>query len=399
MTDKEHWKNIVQKGTRADGFFDKDELGKEVSFELVAGCLKKASEDWYKKITPAPFFDKLKEYVKNYNYSWHTPGHSSGASFTQSLWIRDFYDFFSQYIFCADLSVSVDELDSLLEPKEPDSDQEKGGPIYEAQKMAARAFGARKTFFVTNGTSTANKIVIQTLVQSGEKLILDRNCHKSVHYAVILSGARPIYLQPSVNQKLGIFGPVPVERIRNAINKHSDAKALILTNCTYDGLIYNLQEIVNYCHKNNIKVIVDEAWFGYAYFHPDLKGHSAMAVGADYATQSTHKVLSAFSQASMIHVNDPEFHRYEDIFKEHFHMHTSTSPQYSMIASLDVARKQMELEGFTLIDRALTISRQLRETINLINSESKRFIALDKDSILEGFTPGIIKRWNIFRPH
>jgi len=381
ITDKKEWKEICT-DTKASGFFDKDELlqKKLISFEFVAGCLNNAAEEWRKSVTPAPFFDELKKYVDQYNYSWHTPGHAGGYSFKKSLWIKDFYDFFGEKLFRADLSVSVDELDSLLEPKEPE------GVIAKAQNQAAKAFGAKRTFFVTNGTSTANKIVIQTLVQPGENLILDRNCHKSVHYAVILSGVKPVYLQPAVNRTYGIFGPVPMNTIKSTIDDHPDAKAIILTNCTYDGLVYDLKTVVGYAHSKGIKVIVDEAWFGYAYFHPSLRACSAMESGADYCTQSTHKVLSAFSQASMIHIKDPEFEdKYEHIFREHFCMHTSTSPQYPIIASLDVARKQMQLEGYTLLDEAIKISEQLKKAIN----EQNEFISLSKDEILKDFEPQI----------
>jgi arginine decarboxylase len=251
----------------------------------------------------------------------------------------------------ADLSVSVPELDSLLHP---------AGVIARAQDLAAQAFGARQTYFATNGTSTSNKVIFQTLLAPGDKLLLDRNCHKSVHHGVILSGARPVYLDSSVNRRWGIFGPVPRAGILNAIAAHPDAKVLILTSCTYDGLRYDLAPIVAAAHAAGIKVIVDEAWYGHARFHPALRP-TALECGADYVTQSTHKVLSAFSQASMIHVNDPEFD--EHLFRENFNMHASTSPQYTLIASLDVARKQAVMEGYKLLSRSLAHAQELRDKI------------------------------------
>jgi len=246
----------------------------------------------------------------------------------------------------------VPMLDSLMEPR---------GVIAEAQAMAAKAFGARRTFFATNGTSTANKVIFQTLLAPGEKLLLDRNCHKSVHHGVVLSGAHPIYLNSSVNRKYGLYGPVPKRTIFEAIEAHPDAEALILTSCTYDGLRYDLAAIAEAAHEKGIKVIIDEAWYGFARFHPEFRP-TALEAGADYATQSTHKVMSAFSQASMIHVNDPKFN--EHIFRENFNMHTSTSPQYAMIASLDVARKQMVMEGYKLLSRTLALATELRKQIN-----------------------------------
>src|SRR5215510_1012459 len=244
------------------------------------------------------------------------------------------------------------------------------GVIAVAQSIAAKAFGARRTFFATNGTSTANKVIFQTLLAPGEKLLLDRNCHKSVHHGVVLSGARPIYLNSSVNRSYGIYGPVPKKTLFAAIDEHPDAEALILTSCTYDGLRYDLKPIVEKAHGQGIRVIIDEAWYGFARFHPEFRP-TALEAGADYATQSTHKVLSAFSQASMIHVNDP-------LFRENLNMHTSTSPQYGLIASLDVARKQAVMEGFKLLSRTLELAKEIRKLIN----STKVFRVLELEDLL-----------------
>ncbi|HHH84384.1 MAG TPA: aminotransferase class I/II-fold pyridoxal phosphate-dependent enzyme [Firmicutes bacterium] len=311
----------------------------------------------------APFFEELVRYASKSNDSWHTPGHSSGDSVKHSPWVSDYYEFFGHNMFASDISVSVPALDSLLDPK-PE------GVISKAQELAARAFRAKRTFFVTNGTSTSNKILLQTLLKPGEAILLDRNCHKSVHYGIIAAGAEPVYLIPSVNNKYGIFGPIPKKRLYetmdNALAAGKKLKALILTNCTYDGLIYDLEEIIAEAHKRGLKVIIDEAWFGYANFHPGFYP-CAMAAGADYATQSTHKTMSAFSQASMIHVNDPDFESIEDFFMENYMLYSSTSPGYPMIASLDVARKQMIMEGYRLLSNALQLAEDLREAVNSLD--------------------------------
>lgn len=299
-----------------------------------------------------PFYDALRGYVAQAKDSWHTPGHGGGDAFKASPWVGDFHDFAGEEMLRADLSVSVPQLDSLLHPT---------GVIAQAQQLAARAFGARRTYFATNGTSTSNKVIFQSLLSPGDKLLLDRNCHKSVHHGVILSGARPVYLDSSVNPRFGLFGPVPLATLRSAIAAHPDAKVLILTSCTYDGLRYDLRPIIELAHAASIKVIVDEAWYGHARFHPELRP-TALECGADYATQSTHKMLSAFSQASMIHVNDPAFD--EHLFRENFNMHASTSPQYMLLASLDVARKQAVMEGYRLLERSLRIAADLREQIS-----------------------------------
>ena len=327
-----------------DGYFYREERDYRGIYRILNAQIQERAR--------TPFYDQLKNYVWMAKDQWHTPGHSSGESLRGSPWVNDFYEFMGEHVFDADLSVSVPMLDSLMEPK---------GVILEAQAMAAKAFGARRTFFATNGTSTANKVIFQTLLAPGEKLLLDRNCHKSVHHGVVLSGAHPVYLDSALNRKYGLYGPVPKRAIFEAIEKHPDAEALILTSCTYDGLRYDLGPIIEAAHEKGIKVIIDEAWYGFARFHPDFRP-TALEAGADYATQSTHKVLSAFSQASMIHVNDPGFK--EHLFRENFNMHTSTSPQYGLIASLDVARKQAVMEGYKLLSRTLALAQELREQIN-----------------------------------
>jgi len=327
-----------------DGYFYREERDYRGMYRILNAQLQEKAR--------TPFYDQLKNYVLMAKDAWHTPGHSSGDSLRDSPWVSDFYEFIGEHIFRADLSVSVPMLDSLMEPT---------GVIAEAQKIASKAFGAQRTFFATNGTSTANKVIFQTLLAPGNKLLLDRNCHKSVHHGVVLSGAHPIYLDSSVNKKFNIYGPVPKQTLFDAIEKHHDAQALILTSCTYDGLRYDLPPIIQAAHAKGIKVIIDEAWYGFARFHPAFRP-TALEAGADYATQSTHKVLSAFSQSSMIHVNDPDFN--EHIFRENFNMHTSTSPQYSMIASLDISRKQIVLEGYKLLSRTLELAKELRAQIN-----------------------------------
>jgi arginine decarboxylase len=341
-----------------DGYFYREERDYRGIYRILNAQIQERAR--------TPFYDQLKNYVWMAKDQWHTPGHSSGESLRGSPWVNDFYEFMGEHVFDADLSVSVPMLDSLMEPK---------GVIAEAQAMAAKAFGARRTYFATNGTSTANKVIFQTLLAPGEKLLLDRNCHKSVHHGVVLSGANPVYLDSALNRKYGLYGPVPKKTLLRAIQKHPDAQALILTSCTYDGLRYDLAPIVEAAHAKGIKVIIDEAWYGFARFHPEFRP-TALEAGADYATQSTHKVLSAFSQASMIHINDPGFR--EHLFRENFNMHTSTSPQYGLIASLDVARKQASMEGYKLLSRTLELASEVR---NLINS-TRVFRVLELDDLL-----------------
>jgi len=341
-----------------DGYFYREERDYRGIYRILNAQIQERAR--------TPFYDQLKNYVWMAKDQWHTPGHSSGESLRASPWINDFYEFMGEHVFDADLSVSVPMLDSLMEPK---------AVIAEAQAKAAKAFGAKRTFFATNGTSTANKVIFQTLLAPGEKLILDRNCHKSVHHGVVLSGAHPIYVDAALNRKYGLHGPVPKKVLLAAIRKHPDAQALIITSCTYDGLRYDLPPIVEAAHARGIKVIIDEAWYGFARFHPAFRP-TALEAGADYATQSTHKVLSAFSQASMIHVNDPTFR--EHLFRENFNMHTSTSPQYGLIASLDIARKQAVMEGYKLLSRTLELAKEVRSLVN----STKVFRVLELEDLL-----------------
>ncbi len=349
---------IDASGARASGA-ELTRLRPEV--DLVAICSGDGPEQLAHRLhqriarrAATPFADTLRDYVANSRDAWHTPGHSGGASFRDSPWVRDFHGLMGDHVFRADLSVSVQALDSLLDPRTI---------IHEAQALAAEAFGARRTFFVTNGTSTANKVIVQHLLGAGGKLILDQACHKSMHHAVVLAGVEPVYLQASFKPEFGLYGPVPQRRVIQVLDENPDAGLLALTSCTYDGFCYDLEPIIAHAHSLGIRVLVDEAWYAHGRFHPALRPN-ALDCGADYVTQSTHKMLSAFSQASMIHVADPDFD--EARFREDLNMHTSTSPQYAMIASLDVARKQMSMEGFgqlqACIDQAERITREIDAT-------------------------------------
>ncbi len=299
-----------------------------------------------------PFADALRDYIYSAKDSWHTPGHSNGDSLRNSPWVGDFYHMLGGNIFNADLSVSVQMLDSLQDPH---------SVIRQAQALAAQTFGSQQTFFITNGTSTANKIIVQYLLGGGGKILLDRGSHKSLHHAVIMFGLNAVYLNPSVQAEYGLYGPVSKQTIYAAIEANPDASLLALTCCTYDGLYYDLQPIIQRAHAKGIKVLIDEAWYAHGYFHPALRP-TALECGADYVTQSTHKMLSAFSQSSMLHCNDPDLNT--DRLRESINMHTSTSPQYAMIACLDVARKQVRMEGYKKISQCLDISRYLRQAIN-----------------------------------
>lgn len=346
----------------------------EDTVPFLARQVARAARNYLDGLLP-PFFRALVQHTADANYSWHTPGHGGGVAHRKSPVGQAFHQFFGENTLRSDLSVSVPELGSLLDHT---------GPLAEAERRAARNFGADHTFFVINGTSTANKIVWQAMVGRDDLVLVDRNCHKSVVHALIITGAIPLYLNPARNE-LGIIGPIPLgEFSRESIaakiaacplagGREPKVKLAVVTNSTYDGLCYNA-ELIKRELGDSVEVLhFDEAWYAYAAFHEFYAGRYAMGTsrGEDgnaplvVATHSTHKLLAAFSQASMIHVQDGGRRRLDVMrFNEAFMMHTSTSPQYGLLASLDVASAMMEgAAGRSLIeetfDEALAFRRAM----------------------------------------
>lgn len=351
----------------------------EDTISFIAGHVDKDISEYYNNLLP-PFFKKLIEFTAEAKYSWHTPGHSGGVAYTKTPVGRAFLQFFGERLFRSDLSVSVSELGSLLEHN---------GPIGTAERAAAKIFGADYTFFVTNGTSTANKIVWHALVAPNDLVLVDRNCHKSLINVITMIGAIPIYFTPLRNE-VGIIGPIDEiqftkEFIEQKINNHplvtdknKKIRIAVITNSTYDGICYNssyikekLDGIVDYLH-------FDEAWFGYGKFHEFYNKRFAMCGGKKenittiLCTQSTHKLLAALSQSAMIHIKEGNKSLDKDRFNEAFMMHSSTSPLYSIIASCDVAAKMMEeTSGRTLVQETLDESLSFRQEMQKIGREIK----------------------------
>jgi arginine decarboxylase len=332
---------------------------------------------------------------------------SRGKSITRSHWIQDMGAFYGPNIFLAETSATSGGLDSLLEPH---------GPIKKAQEYASRAFGSKQTFFATNGTSTCNKIVVQALVRPGDIVLVDRDCHKSHHYGMVLAGASVVYMDSYPLHEYSMYGAVPLREIKHkllelkAAGKLDKVRMVLLTNCTFDGLVYNVERVMEECLaiKKDLVFLWDEAWFAFARFGPTYRQRTAMSVantlrarlrdpsataawekqqdvlkGADqdtildtrlvpppdarvrvYATQSTHKTLTSLRQGSMIHVNDMDFKgEVEQAFHEAYMTHTSTSPNYQIIASLDVGRRQVELEGFEFVQRQVESAMAIRRAV------------------------------------
>ncbi|MDH1263645.1 Orn/Lys/Arg decarboxylase N-terminal domain-containing protein [Pseudomonas sp. GD03944] len=344
----------------------------EDTVPFLARQVARAARNYLDGLLP-PFFRALVQHTAQSNYSWHTPGHGGGVAYRKSPVGQAFHQFFGENTLRSDLSVSVPELGSLLDHT---------GPLAEAEARAARNFGADHTYFVINGTSTANKIVWHSMVGRDDLVLVDRNCHKSILHSIIMTGAIPLYLCPERNE-LGIIGPIPLSEFsRESIQAKIDASPLargrapkvklaVVTNSTYDGLCYNA-ELIKQTLGDSVEVLhFDEAWYAYAAFHEFYSGRFGMGTsrgeGAPlvFTTHSTHKLLAAFSQASMIHVQDGGTRQLDrDRFNEAFMMHISTSPQYGIIASLDVASAMMEgPAGRSLIqetfDEALSFRRAL----------------------------------------
>ena len=356
--------------------------------EWVAGHIKKSMEHYRDRLLP-PFFGALVRYVEEYKSGWHTPGHMGGLAFLKSPSGRLFFDFLGESALKADLSSSVPALGSILEHE---------GVVREAEDRAARAFGADSTYFVTNGTTMSNQIVFRSIVTPGDVVLLDRNCHKSVLNAVIQTGSIPVWMLPVRNHH-GMIGPIDVaemqpETIEAKLRSHRLLQAMppgqrrprlaVLTNSTYDGTMYNAERVVERLGSVADTILFDEAWIPYAAFHPIYRKHFAMtppAAGDGTAgggvpaptvlsTMSTHKMLAALSQASMIHIRQGRAPLPEDRFNEAFMMHTSTSPQYLMVASLDVATKMMEgAPGRALMDDAIGEALAFRREIVTVRDQ------------------------------
>jgi arginine decarboxylase len=403
----------------------------------------------------APFFSALRSYSHRPTGVFHALPISHGKSIVESNWIGDMIDFYGLNIFLAETSATCGGLDSLLEPT---------GPLREAQQLAAKTFGSRQTYFVTNGTSTANKIVVQALVQPGDIVLVDRNCHQSHHYGLMLAGAMVTYLEAYPLNQYSMYGAVPLTEIKRQLlalrraGKLDRVKMLLLTNCTFDGIVYDVGRVMEECLaiKPDLIFLWDEAWFAFARFHPVYRPRTAMRAArtlieklrrpeyraeyakfheetgpvdaADddtllnrrlipdpararvrvYSTQSTHKTLTSLRQGSMIHVTDQDFsQKVEETFHEAYMTHTSTSPNYQILASLDLGRRQAALEGFELVQKQIENAMRLRDAVDhhpLLSKYMRCLTTADLipseyrssgiDQPLRSGLPNMIKAWS-----
>ena len=335
----------------------------------IALKMGQATQAYQDAILP-PFTKALFKYVEEGKYTFCTPGHMGGTAFQMSPAGSIFYDFYGPNAFKADVSISMPELGSLLDHS---------GPHKEAEEYIARTFNADRSYIVTNGTSTANKIVGMFSAPAGSTVLVDRNCHKSLTHLMMMSDVTPIYFRPTRNA-YGILGGIPQsefsrETIAAKVAATPDAQApryAVITNSTYDGLLYNTGFIKESLDTPYIHF--DSAWVPYTNFSPIYEGKCGMSGDAMpgkvfYETQSTHKLLAAFSQASMIHIKgDVE----EETFNEAFMMHTSTSPQYGIVASTEISAAMMRgNSGKRLIKDSIDRAVSFRKEIKRLRDQSE----------------------------
>ena len=347
--------------------------------EFVARYILREARTYLDSLAP-PFFKALTEYAADGSYSWHCPGHSGGVAFLKSPVGQMFHQFFGENMLRADVCNAVEELGQLLDHT---------GPVAASERNAARIYNCDHLYFVTNGTSTSNKMVWNSTVAPGDVVVVDRNCHKSVLHSIIMTGAVPVFLMPTRNH-FGIIGPIPksefewkniqkkIDRNPFIIDKKAKPRVLTITQSTYDGVLYNVEEIKDMLDGKIDTLHFDEAWLPHATFHDFYGDYHAIGEGRPrckesmvFSTQSTHKLLAGLSQASQILVQDAENNKLDrDIFNEAYLMHTSTSPQYSIVASIDVAAAMMEAPGGTaLVEESLMEALDFRRAMRKVDEE------------------------------
>lgn len=311
----------------------------------------------------APLFEAMKEYHRKKVIPFDVPGHKHGKG------IMEMTEYFGETMLELDVNAMKD-LDNICNPI---------GVIREAEDLASRAYGADYGFFLVNGTTSGVQAMIMSACEPGDKIILPRNAHKSAITGLILSGAVPIYIQPEVNEDLGIAMGVSVKNVMKTIKEHPEAKAIFLINPTYYGATSDIKSIVDISHENGMAVLVDEAHGAHMNFHKDLP-MEAIAAGADMCAVSTHKTGGSLTQSSLLLLNEGRIDA--NTVKTTLNLTQTTSASYLLMGSIDIARKQLAIRGEEMLDKILDFSRWARKEINEIDG----FYAFGKELI---GTPGV----------
>ncbi len=346
---------------------------------FVGGRVVAAIRRYVEAMLP-PMAAAIMKYTLDYEYSWHTPGHQGGTAFLKSPVGRIFFDYFGENMLRSDVSISVGSLGSLLDHT---------GPIGEHERYAARVFGAHRTYCVTNGTSMSNRVIFMAAVARDQVALCDRNCHKSIEHSLVMSGGIPNYLVPLRN-RYGIIGPIPPARLKKdairaaikanpLVTKGIDSRAVyaVVTNSTYDGLCYNARRVEELLDPSVDRIHFDEAWYAYARFNPLYRDRHAMHGDprdhkgpTTFATHSTHKLLAALSQASLLHIRDGRGAIPHSRFNESFMMQASTSPLYSIIVSNDITAAMMDGPGGpTLTNESIQEAVAFRQTMGRVHRQ------------------------------
>ena len=346
---------------------------------FVGGRVVAAIRRYVEGMLP-PMAAAMMRYTLDYEYSWHTPGHQGGTAFLKSPVGRIFFDYFGENMMRSDVSISVGSLGSLLDHT---------GPIGEHERYAARVFGAHRTYCVTNGTSMSNRVIFMAAVARDQVALCDRNCHKSIEHSLVMSGGIPNYLVPLRN-RYGIIGPIPPARLKKdaikaaikanpLVTKGIDSRAVyaVVTNSTYDGLCYNARRVEELLDPSVDRIHFDEAWYAYARFNPLYRDRHAMHGDprdhkgpTTFATHSTHKLLAALSQASLLHIRDGRGAIPHSRFNESFMMQASTSPLYSIIVSNDITAAMMDGPGGpTLTNESIQEAVAFRQTMGRVHRQ------------------------------
>lgn len=316
------------------------------------------------KQNKTPLFDTLLTHAKNRVVSFHTPGHKNGRGIDPRL-----RAFTGRNLYYMDVTV-FPEVDSLHDPV---------GPIKKAQQLMARAYGVEHSFFLVNGSSVGNMIMLMSACRPGDSVIVSRNAHKSAMAGVILSGVWPIWIQPKVDQNLDILFDSSPDQIEDALRRYPEAKAVLVTSPTYNGVTADLVKIAEICHSRGKVLLVDEAHGPHLKFHEDLPV-SAVEAGADMCVQSTHKILSALSQGSVLHVQSDlvDITRVRRVVS----LLQTTSPNYVVLASLDLARRQAVVEGERRLERVIRAAEAGRKRLNTLKNI---FCITRKDILARGY--------------
>lgn len=292
-----------------------------------------------------PFFEALLQYVRDGVTPFHCPGHKQGKGVHEAL---------RSYLGKDPLAIDLTEVLGLDDLQQPE------GVLKEAQDLAARAYGADFSYFLVNGTTSGVQIMIMATCSPGDTILVPRNAHKSVQGGLIFSGARPVYMMPEFDEELQIDHTVTIETLQTSLKRYPECKAVLLVSPTYYGVCTDLQRSIELCHDHGKIVLVDEAWGPHFHFHPDLPP-SATSLGADLVVNSTHKLLSSFTQSSMLHLKGSRVDRgrLESVYR----LLTSTSPSMLLLASLDVSRMQMATSGKELLDSTIALAERGRREI------------------------------------